>query len=188
MSVPTPRRLARDDGVTLVEVVLTMALFLTVSGAVLGLFDSFNGAQATLESRLAARQSLRAATDQIAADVRAARSVVVSDLARAGRVLELRRDDRSGPLRFEVNAEGALSRTGDTGSRRLVTAVDASGTIFRYFDVSGRELDPRRENRIVLESCTAVVQMTIVIDLERSGTVTAQRSVALRNRDRSVPC
>lgn len=185
-----PRPARAEAGVTLVEVVLTMTLFLTVSGAILGLFDSFNGAQAELESRLVARQSLRAASDQLAADLRGARGLVVAEPARAGQVLELRRGE--GPsaevVRYQVGSDGSFLRRTRAGSRLLLSEVDPAAVIFRYVDANGRELDPRRDDRIVLERCTAVVRIDLVARAGRYGSVSGERAVSLRNREVTAPC
>lgn len=185
-----PRPTRAEAGVTLVEVVVTMSLFLTVSGAILGVFESFNGAQANLESRLVASQSLRAATDQLAADLRAARGLVISEPARAGQVLELRRGEGSSAevVRYQLGADGSLTRRAGAGSRLLLTGVDPASVVFRYLDADGSELDPRREDRIVVEGCSAVVRVDLVARVGRSGLVSGQRAVSLRNRDVTTPC
>lgn len=187
-SAPRPTR--AEAGITLVEVVVTMSLFLTVSGAILGMFDSFNGAQANLESRLVAAQSLRTATDQLAADLRAARGLVVSEPARAGQVLELQRGEGASAevVRYQVGSDGLFFRRTRAGSRLLLSGVDPAAVIFRYVDANGEELDPRREDRIVLESCTAVVRIDLVAHAGRSGSVSGERAISLRNREVTTPC
>lgn len=212
MSTTTCRRPER--GVSLIEVVLTMTLFLGVSGAILGVFDVVTGAHHRQESTLEARQSLRLALDQIAADVRLGRTVIIADPAEASTELGVRGPEVEGRVHavgYRNLAEGGLVRVTKGGTRMLLPGVadpdprdDAAAlpptkkgrsgegppaATFHYLDDRGRELDPRVEDPDEIEMCTSMVRIDLRVVPEGSTTaVEATRTVALRNRDRGRSC
>jgi type II secretory pathway component PulJ len=201
-----------ERGVSLIEVVLTMTLFLAVSGAIFGVFDVVTGAHRRQDASLEARQAVRVALDQIAVDLRLGRRVIIASPADASTELVVRGPETGTHLvGFRNLPDGGLLRVTKTGERMLLpgrmeseagsdtadmTPAEPGGwgegppaATFRYLDDRGRELDPRVEDRETLERCTAAVRVELRRTVAGSSTtVEATRTVALRNRDRSLSC
>ena len=180
------RRRARGErGVSLVEVMVTASLFVLVTAAVLGTFESFTRAQHAQDQSIEARSSLRQALDEVAHDLRNA-TEIHPDPVRTGDVIvligwtgSLRTKER---LRAEVE-QGYVSRDASKTRSRTVLAglVDPGGPVFTYLRADGSTMDPAEVGADTIGACTATVRVELAVR-PHGQVVRSSTDVQLRNR------
>lgn len=154
----------RDEGVTLVELLVVLTLVGVIGGiATAGIISALNSARAT-QSRVEALQELEIAGQRIVRELRAAQELVLaagpdeedpaafqSELGAAVRRTDASGEVRTGVVNYWVDTDSEPARLlseyvedGDTeGAQQvLVTLVDVEGAdpVFRYLDARGQEL------------------------------------------------
>ena len=179
-----------ERGATLVEVVLTAALAVVVATTALGTLDATTRAARRHDDAVTARQRVRQALDEVAATFRSA-SEVVPDGDAPRHVLTVVVQRSSGAAKVLIEArprDGQVRRIGDRGERLLLDGLaETKVATFRYHDGAGRELDPAGSAGEVAR-CAASVTVTFAVAGSSGNVLSAQRTVALRNRPGGAPC
>jgi len=188
----------RDErGTGLLEVVLTMSLFLLVLGALLESHTSFLFAAKRQEQSIDARATARFANRELSAVLRSAETVwAPSGTAEALNQITVtvpRRDGRSSEitrLRRDVGRAAIVREVLDAPDGRVVserviaTSVVASREPFvRYFDTAGDELNPEKVTTAVLAGCSMRFRLEVAIAPGPGRpSVTSAEGITPRNR------
>jgi len=174
-----------ERGFSLVEMMITASLFVVVTGAILGTFDSFTRAQQHQERSIEARDSLRQALDEVARALRGATSLM-PDPSRGSDVVVLVVSNGSRNVKVRLRAEveqGVLYRDGSkVRSRAVLTDLaDPGGPVFTYVTASGDVLEPASVDVDTISRCTAIVRVHLATRTDQ-GQVSSSTDVQLRNR------
>lgn len=184
------RQQPTERGLTLIEVVLTMALVVALSGAAFGTLDAFTRADRRLSAATEARQGLRQAIDELATVLRRGISVT-SDSSSGAVALRVRYDDDLGSGDVELDASGSeVTRSLDGGERVvLVDRVVESEPVFTYFTAKGAPLDPNLVSGATIRSCAALVGVRLAVRPPGAmSPVVESRKIALRNFHQETQC
>ena len=135
----------RDEGgYSLVELLVTMTVFLLVSGTLLGALESGLRTERRASGRIDDEQALRLVLAQFSRDVRGADAVTPTALSTLPAELDLASGAQSISWRYDPVA-GRLSRTVSSGSTTspgvsVLGVANGATPVFRLLDRSGADL------------------------------------------------
>jgi Tfp pilus assembly protein PilV len=169
------RREGNDQGTSLIEVTIAMALVVMVMGSILGVFDVFTRAERRQDESVQNRRDVRQAVAEVSRDVRAASSIVEpSSSVRAATDLTITRttgavseavrflwDSSTGELRRETSTNPGEQPTATRVVLARAAANPEAEPTFRYFDATGQELVAGLTAPDRLAACTTRVEITL---------------------------
>ena len=189
------RRIGRDAGTTIVEMMVAVSVFLVVSAALFDAVTSFQRNDKRNEQVTQVRGYMRAAMDSIGRDVRAATTITplassvlftnqldIVNLAADGittQNLRWRLDGSNNLVRETLSSPGGTV----TASRVVLASAGGGAALLQYFDSTGIELVPGVTSAVNLSTCTARVRvnLSVTAGVNRPRT-TMTTDIALRNR------
>jgi prepilin-type N-terminal cleavage/methylation domain-containing protein len=174
----------REDGFTLVELLVVMVLLGVVGGIVVNAVTVSLRSASHTTARIAAQHELEVALQRISRDLRAADPLVLSTTGDWETDLgaEIDRSGSRRVVRFALTAvEGQQNVVQIDSGQTLITEVD-NGTepIFRYLDAVGEPVDcPVTCNESYLG--TAQIEVKLIRQIPGGSTVSAETRVAVRS-------
>lgn len=175
---------------TLVEVALTSALLLAVTGALMSVLTSFNTAEKEIGSRLDGAATVSVALDEMSKELSAANPVHAARSSKdMGSAVTFSLPQRAGAsdIRLTLDADGRLVRQVLEGrevrsTRYLGGGARFEGMTFGYATANGERLDPGVDAPSRIARCAAVVDVKVsaLLDGARSE---GHRVIPLRNAD-----
>jgi len=166
----------RDEGgYTLVELLVTMTVFLLVSGTLLGALESGLRTERRASNRIDDEQAVRLVLAQFSRDVRGADAITPATLNALATEVDLTSGTQSISWRYEPLA-GRLSRTVTSGSSTtpgvsVQGLANGAAPVFRLLDRSGADLSAAPDN-------SAADAFRCAVGVEASVTSNAHPGVA----------
>ena len=175
-------RYRREDGVTLVELLVVLVLMGVVGGVVMtAIVTAFDSARVTT-SRATALNEIETALQRVARDLRTAEDVIVTGDPRNSISVNIVREGNRRTVSYKVE-DDALVRE-DT-SQTLVTLIDNDldeQPIFTYYDRFDEVILCVEDDCPLAEIARiARIEITIVRGIEGGSPVVASTSVGVRN-------
>ncbi len=178
-----------DDGTTLAEITLALALISVVALAVAGLVTASARTDTGRTETAVTRLETTIALDRLSSEVRAADRVNSPAAGSASSVLHLESTEPAGAwTEWSVTAAGLERRTydGSITSEWVLEAAGlsteaAGGPFVAYAARDGSALDPLLDGQIVWSTCSTSVTATVRMP-EYNGDDVLTRSVTIRRR------
>jgi Tfp pilus assembly protein PilV len=190
----------RESGMSMIELMVTVALLMVVTGVLLGSVDNLTATESNAQSRTNNQDEIRQVIYEMAKDVRASNPMVALGGDSNGYATDYanRMQIAQGPAQGTQTwvewkyAGGVITRSNMSGPNGNVLSSgtklrgmsnNASTPLFRYYRSATTEMDPAATLAYDIANCTIRVVITIqAAPTGRGVPVAVTQSVELRNR------